>query len=814
MQRRPIPISTDVRKWMASSHHPNRKHNRNSIPLVLTSSSSRLLTRTFPRYTRFVRRFVRRFGYMHRLALVALLISVVLAFTLSIASRMSSPASSDHSDYHHQQHLSHLSTTPSQMQSPFPSFRHESYHHDHHDHHDRHHRHLRSDSTHTHTIQSSVTTSQRESQTPTTSSSSIHVHTPVHTTTVIPATSTFNAPHQNPKIKDRSSSSHTASSNDKESYATHTATVTVIGTQVPVGYHFEDDLIKTQAVLEKLPSTTWHYSYALDRFQPMFASSSSSAPRSSHISKAKGAHPKTHLITLNNACYCTNRNQFIVVNSKHHHHGDSTAPSKKRSRLPTFMFRHGVALAVASSSPRDVLFTTGQKAVFLPGITVLWRGRSLLPPDANLSISHITQLHRMLLPLRSIVDLLQLRTSASKDDDVYVATENFDVRVNDMHASTTDSNAATAASKRMASTLINYYLGDVPVHRRLSLQRLRPRLVCFRRVVSLGSEYEGSADHMAHNRIKDLVEQKEGLPKHTLVRHCAEREANRGNVWIIHHQGSSDKQAEKKQREGQGGQTLDEQTPRAGTLHNVAQVETAVNHELLRYERRVLSRSFHHGGSAQWSKHESSSSGSRENDDGSSQLKFQLTQTFTARVIQAPTVPCPLGSAREGCFDTDCTRNLNEDSSKSSGHDACASEVDLLKLVRMYNNMTLLITTSGRANHGFAFMPQGAHVIEVVPYGVLEPSYEQAAKAAGLSYHRVQSKLSTRAQQSLFQRFGDVANSPITCWGDPECRAARLDTETVVDVKHLAIVLRAILPKWEESCVEGSTHYRHDGMER
>lgn len=478
------------------------------------------------------------------------------------------------------------------------------------------------------------------------------------------------------------------------------------------------------------------------------------------------------------------------------------------------MFRHGAALGVASSSPRDVLFTAGQKVVFLPGTTVLWRGRSLLQPDANLSISHITQLHRMLLPLRSIVDLLQLRTSASKDDDVYVTAENFDVGVDEVHSSTTDRTTATAASKRMASTLINYYLGDVPVHRRLSLQRLRPRLVCFRRVVALGSEYEGSADPMAHDRIKDLVEQKEGLPKHTLVRHCAEREANRGNVWIIHHQGSSDRQAEQKQRGSQRGQNWDEQTPRAGTLHNVAQVETAVNHELLRYERRVLSRSFHHGGSTQWSKHESSSLGSRENDDGSSQGETQLTQTFTARVIQAPIVPCPLGSAREGCFNTDCTRTVNEDSSTSRGHDACASEVDLLKLVRMYNNITLLITTSGRANHGFAFMPQGAHVIEVVPYGMLEPSYEQAAKAAGLSYHRVQSKLSTRAQQSLFQRFGDVASSPINCWGDPECRAARLDTETVVDVKHFAIVLRAILPKWEKSCVEGSTHYSYDGMKR
>ena len=178
---------------------------------------------------------------------------------------------------------------------------------------------------------------------------------------------------------------------------------------------------------------------------------------------------------------------------------------KIRAHLPAFIFRQNAAITVASSSPKDALHETSQKVVFVPGTTILWRGRAI-------HTSHM-HLQRLLLPIRSILDLLSYPAS-SAPGETFIAAEHME-----------------PTSPEVAH-LHDYYLGDVPIHQRLSLSRLRPRLVCFHRVVALGSEYDGTADHHAHDRIKDLIEKHETLPARSLVRSCNEPNANRADVWI------------------------------------------------------------------------------------------------------------------------------------------------------------------------------------------------------------------------------------------------------------------------------------------
>lgn len=297
--------------------------------------------------------------------------------------------------------------------------------------------------------------------------------------------------------------------------------------------------------LKQLPKTRWLSIKALRDFKPPFT-----------------ALTDVRLVTLENACYCTERSKFLIPSSS----------SKKRGHFPHFMRRRGIARQVRWKSPSSVLVRSTQNVTRISGTTILWRGRELS--------GHHSHLVTSLIPIRSLIDELR---KTSYGNHLKLAAESF------THREHPDSTVGK---------LHEYYFGDVPQSDRISIHDQKPNLLCFDRVVSLGTEFEGHSESvLSHGKVKDLVQRvdKESLSK-PLAKRCYDANANRRTVWIIDRQ----------------------QTHSArGSINNMMEVTTTVNHAL---------------------------------------LHANLADSLELKVIQGPSVKCPPGTSREGCLETDCVR--------------------------------------------------------------------------------------------------------------------------------------------------------------
>ena len=109
--------SLKMHLWFAYIDKRRPPHHVPPNPLIY-SSSSHLLCRAFPRYTRFIRRKLARFSFTHRLAFFALFISVLLAFAISLSS---SVAPKSHSANYRPQTLHPSFAHHEQQSSPPPS---------------------------------------------------------------------------------------------------------------------------------------------------------------------------------------------------------------------------------------------------------------------------------------------------------------------------------------------------------------------------------------------------------------------------------------------------------------------------------------------------------------------------------------------------------------------------------------------------------------------------------------------------------------------------------------------------------------------
>lgn len=433
--------------------------------------------------------------------------------------------------------------------------------------------------------------------------------------------------------------------------------------------------------LELLPKTRWLSIKALRNFKPRF-----------------NALTDIRLVTLEDACYCTERSKFLLP----------SISSKKRGHFPHFMRRHGISRHVRWKSPRSLLVRSTQNVTRISGTTILWRGRGLS--------GHHSHLVRSLIPIRSLIDELR---KTSFGNHLKLAAESFIHRVH---------------PDPLVTKLHEYYFGDIPQNNRISIRDQKPNLLCFDRVVSLGTEFEGHSEStLSHDKIKDLVQRidKEHLPK-KLSKNCCDADANRRTVWILDRQ----------------------QTHSArGSISNMAEITTAVNHALL------------HAG---------------------------LADSLELKVIQGPSVQCPPGSNREGCLETDC----------ANGSIECARENNPLRQIITFNNMTFLIAVSGPALEGLAYMPTSSTVVEIVPHGVHASDISaEVARGAGVKLHRMQNRRNDKLEKMLQERFGDVSESGRACWADTECREARLGVETHVDAHHLKKILHIILKDWHRSCI-------------
>lgn len=296
--------------------------------------------------------------------------------------------------------------------------------------------------------------------------------------------------------------------------------------------------------LDKLPDTRWLTIRSLASFKPRFSSMND-----------------IHLVSLENACYCTERARFILP----------MIGGKRRKHFPTFMRRHGIARHVRWRSLHSLLLRSTQNVTQISGTTILWRGRDLSEHHAHLVPS--------LIPIRATADELK---KVGYGGQLNLAAERF----------TAGKNPDADAAK-----LQEYFIGDLVRHNRISLRDHRPNLLCFQRVISLGTEFEGHSTSASHAHTKDLIHlaEKGNLPAR-LVKKCRESSANKRTLWIIDRQATHSA---------------------SGSISNMAEVITAVNHALI-------------------------SSG--------------LAELLQVKVIQGPNVTCPPGTSSEGCFETDCVK--------------------------------------------------------------------------------------------------------------------------------------------------------------
>lgn len=583
---------------------------------LLFSSSSRLLRGGFVRYTRRIRRLFNRFSFLHRLALISLFLSILLAFAISLALPRNRNRNIPTHDYDFAKDSTQF-TIQASSQFRLPQHEHSS----------------------------ELSISRKGEQAFSTQRNEL---------------------------------------DEKESPAIE---MTGPSEMNNTRHHFEDDLIATEANLTSLPQTTWYYEKELAEFRPRHH-------RGSDL----------RLISMDNACYCTQRNKFVLPRryKKPHINHHSVG------RFPRFVYRYGAAHAVPWSSPKNVLAFSSQKVIQIQGTTVFWRGRTLHSAHAHL--------HRSLIPIRSLIDILKRSHFHS---EVKLAAESFD----------------PPDGNENVIRIQNYYLGDLKAEDRISLGKLRPRLVCFRRVIALGSEYENHASSsQVYEHVKDLIAE-EGNLGTPLVKFCAAENANTQTMWIMNRHVA---------------------TSSFGVIENLAEVETLVNHEL---------------------------------------LNMGLTSKVDLRVIQAPNLKCPPGTPLEGCYNLDCNGKGDVDGT-------CFHSPSPLHEVQTFNNMTFLITTSGPADEALSYMPRGSQVIELAPYGFLDRSYQQAAEDALLTYHRVEDHDSREWEQSMYERFGDVARSRQSCWDDPECRSARIARATHANIHSLRAVLKKAIFVWRTACAK------------
>lgn len=285
-----------------------------------------------------------------------------------------------------------------------------------------------------------------------------------------------------------------------------------------------------------------------------------------------------------------------------------------------------------------------------------------------------------------------------------------------------------------------YFLGDIPEQNRIELGRIRPRLLCFENALSFGAEYEGHAASVeSYEKIKGLIEQHEGsISKMQLTRKCRDASGSKNTIWIM-------------ERQIENGLE--------GKMSNSKAVREAVEHEL---------------------------------------KKAGLANAVNIQFIQAPSMPCPKGTIRAGCYGSICGKGNSKWNSAES--QSCRRHPSILPEVLTFNRMTFLITLSGSANEGVVYMPRGSYVLEVAPYGVLENSLQKTAKDADLSHYRMQNRAFRDTETHIFDQFGDIARSAHSCWTDLECRQFRLRQATHVDVHHLKMLLRKVLGLWKASC--------------
>ncbi|KAI0563808.1 hypothetical protein FGB62_34g123 [Gracilaria domingensis] len=410
------------------------------------------------------------------------------------------------------------------------------------------------------------------------------------------------------------------------------------------------------------------------------------------------------LISLQNVCYCTQRNKFLVPRLSR----------DKKTKFPGYLYRYGAAMSVSWKRKTQILANPEQKVVQVDGTTIIWRGRSIH--------SYTNHLQTSLIPIRSLLDTLK---KTKYNGNVKIAAESF---------------TPSAGQEEVVRKAYNYFLGDVPEENRIELARLRPRLLCFERVLALGSEYEGHSKSVdSYEAVKDLIEKHESSAlKGKLARTCKEVRNTKKTIWILERQ---------------------EQHTHAGTVSNTAEVREAIKHEL---------------------------------------VKAHLEDKVNVQFIQSPSVPCPKGTKRAGCFASMCSR---EQDIKNGGEvEDCHHHPAILPEALAFNKMTFLITVSGRANEGVIYMPRGSQVIEVLPHGILDHSFESLAKDARLKHYRLENRPVKDTELLMFDRFGDVARNLHSCWGDLECRQFRRTRATHIDVHHLKLLLRKALVDWRKTC--------------
>lgn len=196
-----------------------------------------------------------------------------------------------------------------------------------------------------------------------------------------------------------------------------------------------------------------------------------------------------------------------------------------------------------------------------------------------------------------------------------------------------------------ASKLQDYYLGDVPIESRIDMSQMRPNLICFQEVHAIGSEFEGHVrSATSYDGVKDLFSAKEASRlSSSLEKTCASKTANKRTVWIMG----------KHQNVG------------SGNIENIKELVAEVEKEL---------------------------------------IHSRLDDKVDVRIMNSPGLKCPSGTARAGCFESDCSIETDSNLKCAADHPTIFNEAV------GFNKATFVISASGPANSGWFVEFAGLHI--------------------------------------------------------------------------------------------------------
>ncbi|EME29092.1 uncharacterized protein Gasu_34830 [Galdieria sulphuraria] len=164
------------------------------------------------------------------------------------------------------------------------------------------------------------------------------------------------------------------------------------------------------------------------------------------------------------------------------------------------------------------------------------------------------------------------------------------------------------------------------------------------------------------------------------------------------------------------------------------------------------------------------------------------------RVFDSPNAVC----SSTGCFGYPVCDDITESSKQTCRKSGHRLEED----IKLFSQITLLLSIHGAGNVHYLWMPPNAHVVEIFPYHFLPTKvYETFANLSNLKYFRYDVKDSTVYLENMEKRTHNFTVHQ--CWSDNSCRPKVKQLPVFLpleDKGNLAILLEKVIESWKSTC--------------